>query len=55
MQDALSIVPKLREENAALLKEVAVLREKQNRSVQTRPTAYGGSVNGELHGNCSCI
>ena len=42
MQDALSIVPKLREENAALLKEVAVLREKQNRSVQTRPTAYGG-------------
>ena len=35
MQDALSIVPKLREENAALLKEVAVLREKQNRLVQT--------------------
>ena len=42
MQDALSNVPKLREENAALLKEVAVLCEKQNRSVQTRPTAYGG-------------
>ena len=45
MQDALSIVPKLREENAALVREVAELRKKHNSLAKNAPaSAHGGSL-----------
>ena len=39
MQEALSVIPKLRDENAALSRQIAELRENQNSLKQARPTA----------------